>query len=143
MVENQVIVITGAARGIGFEIGKRFAENGGKIVLSDIDQTAVEAAAQNLREAGFEALGVKADVTKEEEIKHLIETANAHFGAVHTFINNAGLQHVSPIEEFPTEKYELMIKIMLTAPFMAIKHAFPIMKNKGSDVLLTFLLSMV
>lgn len=141
MVENQVIVITGAARGIGFEIGKRFAENGGKIVLSDIDQTAVEAAAQNLREAGFEARCQSG--CNKEEIKHLIETANAHFGAVHTFINNAGLQHVSPIEEFPTEKYELMIKIMLTAPFMAIKHAFPIMKNKGSDVLLTFLLSMV
>ncbi|MDR4442373.1 SDR family NAD(P)-dependent oxidoreductase, partial [Bacillus cereus] len=45
MVENQVIVITGAARGIGFEIGQRFAENGGRIVLSDIDQAAVEAAA--------------------------------------------------------------------------------------------------
>lgn len=131
MIKDQVIVITGSARGIGFEIGKQFAKNGGKIVLSDINQDAVEKAAASLRDLGYEAIGVKADVTSEEEIKNLIDTANNHFGAVHTIINNAGLQHVSPIEEFPTEKYELMLKIMLTAPFMAIKHAFPLMKKQG------------
>jgi 3-hydroxybutyrate dehydrogenase len=131
MVQGQVVVITGSARGIGFEIGKHFAESGAKIVLSDINQEGVEAAAEELKKQGYEALGVKADVTKEEDIQNLIETANSHFGAVHVVINNAGLQHVSPIEEFPTDKYELMIKIMLTAPFMAIKHAFPIMKKQG------------
>ncbi|HWO96682.1 MAG TPA: 3-hydroxybutyrate dehydrogenase [Bacillus sp. (in: firmicutes)] len=131
MVQDQVVVITGSARGIGFEIGKHFAESGAKVVLSDINQEGVEAAAEELKKLGYEALGVKADVTNEEEIKHLIETANEHYGGLHVVINNAGLQHVSPIEEFPTDKFELMIKIMLTAPFMAIKHAFPIMKKQG------------
>ncbi|MDQ0244162.1 3-hydroxybutyrate dehydrogenase [Bacillus fengqiuensis] len=131
MVQGKVVVITGSARGIGFEIGKHFAESGAKIVLSDINQEGVETAAEELKKLGYEALGVKADVTKEEDIKQLIETANEHFGGLHVVINNAGLQHVSPIEEFPTEKFELMIKIMLTAPFMAIKHAFPIMKKQG------------
>jgi len=131
MVKGQVVVITGSARGIGFEIGKYFAESGAKIVLSDINQEGVEVAAEELKKLGYEALGVKADVTKEEDIKHLIETANEQFGGLHVIINNAGLQHVSPIEEFPTDKFELMIKIMLTAPFMAIKHAFPIMKTQG------------
>lgn len=131
MVENQVVVITGSARGIGFEIGKRFAENGARVVLSDINQEGVEASAKELVDLGYESIGVKADVTKEEEIKGLIEAAKAKYGRVDTLINNAGLQHVSPIEEFPTEKYELMIKIMLTAPFIATKHAFPIMKEQG------------
>ncbi|MCA1064857.1 3-hydroxybutyrate dehydrogenase (plasmid) [Rossellomorea sp. AcN35-11] len=131
MVENQVVVITGSARGIGFEVGKRFAENGARVVLSDIDQDSVHKSAQELVSAGYEAIGVKADVTKEEEIKSLIETAVKKFGRVDTLINNAGLQHVSPIEEFPTEKFELMIKIMLTAPFIATKHVFPVMKEQG------------
>ena len=53
-------------------------------------------------------------------------------GPIDVLINNAGMQHVSPIEEFPTEKYELLVKIMLVAPFVATKHAFPIMKEQGS-----------
>ncbi len=61
----------------------------------------------------------------------MIEAAHKEYGRVDVLINNAGLQHVSPIEEFPTAKFELMIKIMLTAPFIAIKHAFPIMKEQG------------
>ncbi len=61
----------------------------------------------------------------------MIEAAHKEYGRVDVLINNAGLQHVSPIEEFPTAKFELMIKIMLSAPFIAIKHAFPIMKEQG------------
>ncbi|MCD7035411.1 3-hydroxybutyrate dehydrogenase [Metabacillus sp. GX 13764] len=131
MVENKVVVITGSASGIGYEIGKTFAENGSKVVLTDINQTGVEEAAEKLRQLGHEAIGIKADVTNESDIQQMIQTAHKTYGRVDVLINNAGLQHVSPIEEFPTEKFELMIKIMLTAPFIAIKHALPIMKEQG------------
>ncbi|WML50413.1 3-hydroxybutyrate dehydrogenase [Neobacillus sp. PS3-34] len=131
MVENKVVVITGSASGIGFEIGKTFAENGSKVVLTDLNAEGVENAAEELRKLGFEAIGLKADVTSEEDIKNMIETAHKKYGRVDVLINNAGLQHVSPIEEFPTAKFELMIKIMLTAPFIATKYAFPIMKEQG------------
>lgn len=131
MIKEKVAVITGSARGIGFEIGKTFAENGAKVVLSDINQQAVEESAEKLRNSGLEVIGLKADVTKEEEIIQLIEQTKDKFGRIDIFINNAGLQHVSPIEEFPTEKFELMIKIMLTAPFTTIKHVLPTMKEQG------------
>ncbi|MGE8203235.1 3-hydroxybutyrate dehydrogenase [Heyndrickxia sp. NPDC080065] len=131
MVTNKVAIITGSARGIGFEIGKIFAENGAKVVLSDLNEQAVKEAAEQLKDQGLEAFGLKADVTKEEEIIHLIHETKQQFGRVDIFINNAGLQHVAPIEEFPTEKFELMIKIMLTAPFIAIKNVLPIMKEQG------------
>ena len=131
MVKEKVVIITGSARGIGFEIGKVFAENGAKVVLSDLNEQAVVEAAEKLKGEGLSVTGLKADVTKEEDIKHLIESTKDQFGQVDIFINNAGLQHVSPIEEFPTEKFELMIKIMLTAPFIAIKHVLPIMKEQG------------
>ncbi|MES1041834.1 MULTISPECIES: 3-hydroxybutyrate dehydrogenase [Peribacillus] len=131
MVKDKVAIITGSARGIGFEIGKIFAENGTKVVLSDLDQNTVEKAAQDLRNNGLEVIGLKADVTSEEDIIQLIKQAKDKYGRIDIFINNAGLQHVAPIEEFPTEKFELMIKIMLTAPFISIKNVLPIMKEQG------------
>ncbi|MCA1032447.1 3-hydroxybutyrate dehydrogenase [Bacillus timonensis] len=130
MVENKVIFITGAARGIGLEIGRTFAKNGAKVVLTDLDKEVVKEAAQSLISDGYEALGIKCDVTKEVEIKHAIDETVAHFGRLDCLINNAGLQHVSTIEDFPTEKFELLLSIMLTAPFVAIKHALPIMKEQ-------------
>ncbi|MFJ7753690.1 3-hydroxybutyrate dehydrogenase [Peribacillus muralis] len=131
MVKDKVAIITGSARGIGFEIGKIFAENGAKVVLSDLDRNTVEKAALDLRNKGLDVTGLKADVTSEDDIIQLIKQAKDKYGRIDIFINNAGLQHVAPIEEFPTEKFELMIKIMLTAPFIAIKNVLPIMKEQG------------
>lgn len=131
MVSNKVTIITGSARGIGYEIGKIFAENGAKVVLSDLNEKEVTDAAFQLSQQGLDVIGMKADVTKEAEIINLINKAKEHYGTIDIFINNAGLQHVAPLEEFPTEKFELMIKIMLTAPFIAIKNVLPIMREQG------------
>lgn len=130
MLEKKVAIITGSARGIGYEIGKAFAEEGATVVLSDINETAANESAQQLRESGLSVTALKTDVTKEEELKHLINKTNEKFGHVDIFVNNAGLQHVSPIEEFPTEKFKLMIQIMLVAPFIAIKNVLPLMKKQ-------------
>ncbi|MFP3344932.1 SDR family NAD(P)-dependent oxidoreductase, partial [Halomonas sp. SIMBA_159] len=67
----------------------------------------------------------------EAQIKAAIDQTVEPFGSLDILINNAGMQHVAPIEEFPTEKYALLIQIMLVAPFIATKHAFPIMKKQG------------
>ncbi|PSL41375.1 3-hydroxybutyrate dehydrogenase [Planomicrobium soli] len=131
MVENKVALITGAASGIGYEISVDFARAGAKIVLTDINEEAVETAAKTLTDQGFECIGLKCDVTSEEDLKQSIDAAVEAFGSLDILINNAGMQFISPIEEFPTEKYELLIKIMLVAPFVATKHAFPIMKKQG------------
>ncbi|MFC7787016.1 MULTISPECIES: 3-hydroxybutyrate dehydrogenase [unclassified Rossellomorea] len=131
MVENKVVFITGAAQGIGFEIGKEFAANGAKVVLTDLQEDAVQKASDTLKREGYEVLGLRCDVTSESELKGAIAKTVDHYGKLDVLINNAGLQHVSHIEEFPTEKFELLIKVMLTAPFIAIKHALPHMKEQG------------
>lgn len=131
MVKDKVVYITGAASGIGYEIAVAFAKAGAKIVLTDIKEESVLKAADELKNHGYDSLGLVCDVTKEE---HLIETINKTvetFGRLDVLINNAGMQHVSAIEDFPTEKFELLTKIMLTAPFIATKHVFPIMKKQG------------
>ncbi|MGD7023742.1 3-hydroxybutyrate dehydrogenase [Rossellomorea vietnamensis] len=131
MVKDKVVLITGAAQGIGYEIAKDFAERGAKVVLTDLQEDKVKASAEELAEAGYESIGVKCDVTSEEDIIGAIEAAVKKFGRLDILINNAGLQYVSNIEDFPTEKFEFLIKVMLTAPFVAIKHALPVMKKQG------------
>ncbi|MBS4196501.1 3-hydroxybutyrate dehydrogenase [Lederbergia citri] len=131
MVNNKVVMITGSARGIGFEIGKHFAANGAKVVLSDINEEGVKEVAESLKKLGYESIGIKADVTSEEDLQNLVNETKEKYGRIDILINNAGLQHVAPIEEFPTVKFELMIKIMLTAPFILTKAVFPIMKEQG------------
>lgn len=131
MVEGQVVFITGAASGIGHAIGMEFLEAGAKVVFTDINQEKLDEVTKELQKNGKDCLGIKVDVTNEEDIKSAIEQTVEKYGRLDVLLNNAGLQHVSPIEDFPTAKYEFMIKVMLTAPFMAIKHAMPIMKKQG------------
>ncbi|MEZ7172241.1 3-hydroxybutyrate dehydrogenase [Sporosarcina sp. OR05] len=127
MVKDKVLFITGAAQGIGFEISKAFSEAGAHVVLTDLNEEKVKASASML---GEHAIGIKCDVTKEEEIQQAINEAIEHFGRIDILINNAGLQHVAMLEDFPTEKFELLVKIMLTAPFVATKLVLPHMKKQ-------------
>lgn len=127
MVQDKVVLITGSAQGIGFELAQAFYANGAKVVLADINEAKVKEAAQTL---GDQAIGLTCDVTQESDIEHVINTAIDTFGRLDILINNAGMQHVAMIEDFPTERFEQLIKIMLTAPFVAIKHALPHMRKQ-------------
>ncbi|HBG5846154.1 TPA: 3-hydroxybutyrate dehydrogenase [Clostridioides difficile] len=131
MVKDKVVFVTGAASGIGKQIAESFLKNGAKVMFSDINQEALNNTIAELQKEGYDCMSVKCDVTKEEEINHAIDKTVEKYGRLDILINNAGLQHVSMIEDFPTDKFEFMIKIMLTAPFIATKKAFPIMKKQG------------
>ncbi|WP_261129980.1 3-hydroxybutyrate dehydrogenase [Bacillus sp. Marseille-Q3570] len=131
MVSDKVVYITGAASGIGYELALSFAEQGAKVALVDLNEDGVKEAAQKLTDEGHQALGLRCDVTMENEVKQSIDKTVEHFGSLDILINNAGLQHVASVEEFPTEKFELLTRVMLVAPFIATKHALPIMKKQG------------
>ncbi|MEC1620760.1 3-hydroxybutyrate dehydrogenase [Bacillus mojavensis] len=129
-MKTQVALVTGAAGGIGFEIAKEFAREGAEVIISDVNQKACGEAAAKLNEEGFSAMGIPCDVTKEEQIADIVHTIKTRYGRLDTLVNNAGMQHVAPIEEFPTERFEQLICVMLTAPFIAMKHVFPLMKKQ-------------
>lgn len=128
MVKDKVLFITGAAQGIGFEIAKEFYKAGAKVVLTDINEEKVKNAASSL---GTDAIGMKCDVTSESDIVHSINQTVEKFGRLDILINNAGMQHVAMLEDFPTERFELLVKIMLTAPFITTKHVLPHMRKQG------------
>lgn len=130
-VKDKVVIITGAASGIGKELANVFAENGAKIVLSDLNEEKVKDAAETIGKGGATTLGIRCDVTKEEEVQAMLDETVEQYDRVDILVNNAGLQHVSDLESFPTEKFELLTKVMLVAPFIATKLVFPIMKKQG------------
>ncbi|WP_203246607.1 3-hydroxybutyrate dehydrogenase [Sporosarcina beigongshangi] len=128
MVKGKVLFITGAGQGIGFEIAKKFSNAGAKVVLTDLDEKKVKQAAATL---GGDTIGLECDVTSESDLQRAIDETINQFGRIDILINNAGMQHVAMLEDFPTEKFELLVKIMLTAPFIATKLVLPHMKGNG------------
>lgn len=130
MVQNKVLFITGAASGIGYEIAVNFLKNGAKVVFVDINGENVQEVTEQLREQGFECHGIQCDVTDESQLKDGIDYAVETYGSIDILINNVGLQYVAPIEQFPTDTFEYLVKVMQIAPFVAIKHVFPIMKKQ-------------
>ncbi|MBA4495213.1 3-hydroxybutyrate dehydrogenase [Paenactinomyces guangxiensis] len=131
-LDQKAALITGAAGGIGLGIAQAFASEGAKVVIADLNEEAAQSAAKQLQSEGAEAVGIKCDVTKEEEFRQTIHTSVQIYGRLDILVNNAGLQYVSSIEDFPTAKFEQLVKVMLTAPFIGIKYVFPIMKKQGS-----------
>jgi 3-hydroxybutyrate dehydrogenase len=130
-LENRVAFITGAAGGIGLQIARDLAQEGARVALSDVNAGALRDAVDGLAGRGHEVLAAPCDVTREAELVAAIDAAVARWGRLDILVNNAGLQHVAPIESFATEKFELLLRVMLVAPFVAIKRAFPTMKKQG------------
>jgi 3-hydroxybutyrate dehydrogenase len=130
LLENRTALVTGAASGIGLRIAEELAREGARVVLADVNGPAAEAAAARIAGGGRAALGLPCDVTSEAQLREALDRTTAAFERLDILVNNAGLQFVSPIEEFPTEKFELLVKVMLVAPFVAMKHAFPAMKRQ-------------
>ncbi len=130
LVQDRVAFVTGAASGIGLAIAQALAEEGARVALSDLRAGAVQAEAEALAGQGRRAVGLACDVTREEELTRALDEAARSLGPIDVLVNNAGLQHVAPLESFPTEKFELIVKVMLVAPFVATKHVFAGMKER-------------
>lgn len=125
-------VITGSTSGIGLNIAKAFAEKGLNIVINGFgDKDDIEKERQEIEKMGVKAIYHPADMTKPEEIEDLISTANKELGSVDILVNNAGIQFVSPVDEFPTEKWDAIMAINLTSSFHTIRSALPLMCKNG------------
>jgi len=125
MLKNKVCVITGAASGIGLAIAESFSKDGALLIMADINEEKLKEEAERL---GGSYL--KTDLSKEEDCEAIINFAVEKYSTVHVLVNVAGIQNVAPIEDFPVSKWKLIIDLMLTAPFILTKYAFPYMKKQ-------------
>ena len=133
-LKGKTAVVTGSTSGIGLGIAEALAGEGCNVVLNSFtDSDADHAIAERLAEThGVKARYIRADMSKPDECRALVEQAAEAFGPVGILVNNAGIQHVARVEEFPVEKWDAIIAINLSSAFHTIAAAIPAMRTARS-----------
>lgn len=130
-ISGRNALITGSTSGIGRAIANHLAERGVNIMLNGLEgDEQVKNVKQEIRDHGVEVGFNDADLSKPDKIADLISTATDQFGQIDILINNAGIQHTDPIEDFPKDKWDAIIAINLSAAYHTMRHALPIMRRQ-------------
>lgn len=127
----KTILITGSTSGIGLGIAREFAATKNyNIIFNGLETNGQEIAEGVAKEFGIQMMFSKANMLKPEELREMVSQGIAKFGQIDVLINNAGIQHVAPIDEFPDEKWNAIIGINLTSAFYLSKAVWPGMKER-------------
>jgi 3-hydroxybutyrate dehydrogenase len=132
MLKGKSALVTGSTSGIGLAIARAMAAQGANVTINGFgDKAAIEKERSGIeREFAVKAVYSPADMTKPAEIADMVKTAEKTFGSLDVLVNNAGIQFVSPIEDFPIDKWDQILAINLSAAFHAIRAAVPGMKSR-------------
>jgi 3-hydroxybutyrate dehydrogenase len=132
-LKGHVAIVTGSTSGIGQALATTLAGQGVNVVLNGFgDPAKIEADRKRIADAtGADVRYHGADMTKADEIADLIAYAHKEFGRLDILVNNAGIQHVAPVDEFPIEKWDALMAVILTSTFLTTRVAVPIMKAQG------------
>ena len=122
-LENKVAVVTGAGRGIGKAIANRFAEEGARVVVSDIDLAYAENVVGRLKKAGREALAFKADVSSWYEVAQMFKAAEKRYGGVDILVNNAGIRRDAPLHKMSEGDWDAAITTQVRGCFNCARAA--------------------
>ncbi|MEP6875337.1 MAG: 3-hydroxybutyrate dehydrogenase [Burkholderiales bacterium] len=132
MLKQKSAIVTGSTSGIGLGIARGLAEQGADVMLNGFgDANEIEFTRAELqRQYGVKVRYSNADMSQPEQIRAMAELARAEFGKIDIIVNNAGIQHVAPIEDFPDEKWDAVLAINLSSAFHLIKAVVPEMKAR-------------
>jgi citronellol/citronellal dehydrogenase len=139
LLAGQVAVVTGASRGIGEAIARRFAMEGAKVVVSARTVEAEEHylpgtitdTVKRIKAAGGDAIAVRADLANAEDRRALIEAAQQAYGSVDILVNNAAITYFIPVADFPEKRFRLMLEVQVWAPFELAQLVLPGMQERG------------
>ena len=124
-LEGRTALVTGGASGIGKAIAERFTEKGAYVIIADVNS-----AGQDVADA-IDGAFLQVDLADSQQTRDVAQRALQEHGKVDVLVNNAGIQHVAPIEEFPEERWAELLQVMLFAPFQLTKYLLPGMKERG------------
>lgn len=129
-LNGRVAVVTGAASGIGRAMAVRFAQEGMKVVLADIEQEPLQTAVGEITGAGGQAIGVPSDVSREADVAMLAARTMEAFGAVHVLCNNAGVETGRPFAEIPVASWKWMIDVNLWGVIHGCRTFLPLLRQQ-------------
>ena len=135
-LEKKVAIVTGAGRGIGKAIATRLAEEGARVVVSDVDLAFAESVAEKLKMMGRETLAIKADVSNWQEVEPMFEQAGQRFGGVDILVNNAGIRRDAPFHKLSEKDWDSVIAVQLKGSFNCARAAqkYMVRQNYGKIV---------
>lgn len=138
MLKGKVAIVTGGTRGIGFEIVRKYLENGAKVVLFDSRQESVDRALQRLKEenSSWEVEGKHPRLTDAAEVEQAILAVREKFGRIDILVNNAGISQSTPLYDYTAQEFDQVIDLNVKAVFYAILPAAKIMKEQGGGCII-------
>lgn len=131
--QTKVFIITGGARGIGYAFAEKLAHAGHRLVIADIG--GAYEAAERIRSAGYAAIGLTIDVTKEDDVASMVAEAKKQFGGVDVLVNNAAIfagLGMKPLEQISNQEWTRVMEVNTLGPFICTKAVVPAMREKGS-----------
>jgi hypothetical protein len=133
--QNKVVIVTGAAKGIGKGIAKVFSEKGAKVAVVDWDALEGEKTAQELRDQGGESVFIQCDVSNEDQVISMIDKVIEAFGRIDVLVNNAGIGVYKPVLETSSEDWDRCLAVNLKGVFLCSKYAIPHMQKVGKGAI--------
>lgn len=135
-IENKVAIVTGAASGMGKSIAKLFAEEGAKVVVSDLNLEKAQVVVDEIEANGGTAFAIVANVAKEEDVQNLVDSTVEKYGTLDILINNAGIMdNFEPVEAVTDERWDLIMDVNAKGPMRTIRKAIPIFKEKKFGII--------
>jgi 3(or 17)beta-hydroxysteroid dehydrogenase len=134
-VEGKVAIVTGAAGGIGGGISRLLAEEGARVVVTDLDEAGAKKTAEDIKGKGGQAIFIKHDVTSEDDWAKVIEKTLSEFGKLDVLVNNAGIMLIKEIEKTSLEEWHRVMSVNLDGVFLGTKHAVGAMKKGGGSII--------
>ena len=131
--KDLVVIVTGAANGIGKDVSRAYAKQGAKVVLADVDETEGERHAEAIQRQGGEAIFVKTDVRKEDDILNLVEKTVSTYGTIHILINNAGVSRWKSPYELTIDEWDDIINTNLRSVFLCSREAAKVMRKTKAE----------
>lgn len=128
---GKVAIVTGSARGLGAATARRLAQEGAKVVITDINAELANATAKALQEDGLAAHCIVGDITKAADVQRLVDETVAHFGGVHILVNNAGAPRDKYLVKMSEDDWDFVMNVMLKGAFLAAKAVMPHFIDQG------------
>ncbi len=131
VLDGKVALVTGGGRGIGWGISSLFAHEGAKIVMMGRGAATLETAAQKIVAQGGQALAIPGDISREDDVERVVQTAVKTFGRIDILIANAGINPVTPLLDIPLNEWKQVIDVNLTGTFLCIQRVGRVMARQG------------
>ena len=130
-LSGKTVIVTGAAAGMGEAIAKRFAQEGAKVVATDINQELLDQVVDSITKAGGEAVGLVSNIGEQADIDQMVHEAIERYGSLDVLVNNAGIMdNFVPVGDLTDEQWDRIIRINLTGPFKALVQRLKLWRHK-------------